>query len=199
MNENVILSIVGPSGAGKTTLTNYMLEKHDIAMPHHVTTRLPRKDDKKDFYRHISLNDFLEWERLKLFLISSHDTERGYGVLKCDCEQSFIKDDTILINSSYKDIDQIKKSLIEVRLIVLTFKDIEKGIWSRIHNDSRNHNINDISYRVRSALEDHEKYFNDVLEFARIVIFTDEVNEKETMEMAEYSFGFDPLIRKRVK
>ncbi len=199
MSENVILSIVGPSGAGKTTLTNYMLEKHDIAMPHHVTTRLPRKDDKKDFYRHISLNDFLEWERLKLFLISSHDTERGYGVLKSDCEQSFLKNDTILINSSYKDIYQLKKSLIEVRLVVLTFKDIEKGIWSRIYNDNRNHNIDDISYRIRSALEDHEKYFNDVSDFASAVIYTDEVNKKDTLEIAESSFGFDPLLRKRVK
>jgi len=199
LSENVILSIVGPSGAGKTTLTNYMLSQHDIVLPHHVTTRNPRQDDKKNFYRHVSLKEFIKWENLQLFLIASHDDERGYGVLKSDCEQSFYENDTILINSSYKDIYQMKKSITEIRLVVLTFKDIEKGIYNRIFNGNRNHNIDDISYRIKSAIEDHEKYFEDVANFARAIIYTDEIDKEETFKIAENSFGYDSLIRKRVR
>ena len=105
----------------------------------------------------------------------------------------------MLINSSYKDILQLKHLEIPVRLVVLTFQDIEKGIRERIVNSSRNHNASDIRYRVESALEDHEKYFNEVSQFSLATIYTDVSNKEETYRVAEEAIGFEPNVRKRVK
>lgn len=199
MKPKIIASIAGPSGSGKTTLTERLLIEHEIGVPQHVTTRNPRADDKPNFYKHCSLPKFLNIEKQKEFLIGSNDGIRGYGVLKQDCETTFKSYDTLLINSSYKDIYQLQKSTISVRLIVLTFQDIEKGIYERIVNSSRNHNQNDINYRVKSALEDYEKYFEEVAKFAKAIIFTDLHDKEETYEEAEGILGFIPNVRKRVQ
>lgn len=197
--DKVIVSIMGPSGSGKTTLTDNLILNHDIIVPRHVTTREARGDDKPGFYRYIEYLEFLKLVNNQQFLIASSDGIRGYGVLKNDCFNAFENADTLLINSSYKDILQLKHLEIPVRLVVLTFQDIEKGIRERIVNSSRNHNASDIRYRVESALEDHEKYFNEVSQFSLATIYTDVSNKEETYRVAEEAIGFEPNVRKRVK
>ena len=69
MNK-IIIAITGPSGAGKTTLGDKLVEKDDFIIPVHTTTREPRNDDAIGFYRYfdhitfkneVLLNNFLYW------------------------------------------------------------------------------------------------------------------------------------------
>lgn len=72
----------------------------------------------------------------------------------------------------------------EVILIALTFKDLEKGILKRIDVSERNHKKEDIKYRIESALNDHQKYFEKIKEHANLIIYTDEVGIEEMCKQA---------------
>ena len=70
---NKIILITAPSGAGKTSIVNYLLKKNSLlAFSVSATTRRPRKNEKegKDYYfiseqefkEKIHNKEFLEWE-----------------------------------------------------------------------------------------------------------------------------------------
>lgn len=88
---NDIIAIMGPSGAGKTTLANNLVLKNGVVIPRHTTTRSKRKDDEDGFYRYLMHDEYKELYDQGLFFISSGDgneikKENGnfYGVLKSD-------------------------------------------------------------------------------------------------------------------
>lgn len=74
MNQNKIIIITAPSGAGKTSIVHYLLQKYpgQLAFSVSATTRQPRKDEinGKDYYflseeifrQKIQQNEFVEWE-----------------------------------------------------------------------------------------------------------------------------------------
>ena len=73
MSNCRMLAIMGPSGAGKTTLANNLVERLELAIPRHCTTRAPRDDDMVDFYRYLTHSEFEGYFQLKKFLLWSGD------------------------------------------------------------------------------------------------------------------------------
>lgn len=195
--EKVITCLTGPSLSGKTTITNMLLMYHDLILSKHITTRLPRVDDAENFYNYISLDLFTELLKSGNLLIGSTDGIRGYGVSYNDCMEAFKKSDTVLIHTSYKDIYQLKSLNIPIRLVVLTYKNLEESMAKRFALENKFRN--DIEYRLQSAMEDHKKYFEDVKNFAKEVIYTDMFSKDETYEMTSKAFGYEPYTRKRVR
>lgn len=193
MVNNRIVAIMGPSGAGKTTLANNLSNRLNLVIPRHCTTRNPRKDDEVGFYRYLSHEDYKREFDDGKFLISSGDAieikrEYGnfYGVLKSDCLDAWDKSDTIILFTSYKDImrlTELKRCGISVDIVNLTYTDIEQGVKSRlIGNMDRNHSKEDIESRIRCALNDTHRYKDELLEYAKISIFTDKFDIEETYE-----------------
>ena len=81
-NNKYIIAITGPSGAGKTTLGDLLVARHDIAVPYHCTTRDRRSDDKDGFYRYLSHEEYSELLQQGKFLLSSGDgpvVSKQYG------------------------------------------------------------------------------------------------------------------------
>jgi guanylate kinase len=54
-----MVAAVGPSGAGKTTITQYVQEKLGIPRIPSCTTRASQSRDLPGYYRHLELEDFL--------------------------------------------------------------------------------------------------------------------------------------------
>lgn len=74
MNQNKIIIVTAPSGAGKTTIVRYLLQRYPAKLSFSVsaTTRQPRADEingkdyyflsKDAFHQKIQNNEFVEWE-----------------------------------------------------------------------------------------------------------------------------------------
>ncbi|KYP15613.1 guanylate kinase [Flavihumibacter sp. CACIAM 22H1] len=88
-NKKIII-ITAPSGAGKTSITRYLLQKYpQLAFSISAATRQPRGTEQngKDYYfmtveefkNHIRHNDFMEWEMVY--------EGKYYGTLKTEMER----------------------------------------------------------------------------------------------------------------
>ena len=195
--EKVITCLTGPSLSGKTTITDMLTQYHDIIVPKHITTREPRIDDKKGFYDYITLEKFVSLLEDKKLLIGSTDGIRGYGVTYYDCLKAFEFCETILIHASYKDIEQLKRIVPKVRLVALTYKNLEDSMRQRFLIENKNRT--DIDYRLASAVSDHTKYFEEVRQFAQEVVYTDKNSKQKTYEIVCKSFGYIPYKRERIR
>ena len=188
-----IIAITGPSGVGKTTLGEELVLHNGVVIPYHCTTRRKRDDDKEEFYRYLSHEEYRQLLESNLFLLSSGDgptvkKEYGnfYGVLQKDCFAGWEKSDLILLFVSYKDLNrliELKQNGYNIDIVNLTFKNLEDGIKSRLTSDiRRNHSEEDILRRIDSALTDEKKYGLALRAYAKCVIYTDIDNINQTYE-----------------
>jgi guanylate kinase len=88
--DKKIIIITAPSGAGKTSITRYLLENHPrLAFSVSAATRLPRGAEKSgvdyyfitvdEFKNHILHNEFMEWEMVY--------EGKYYGTLKSEMQR----------------------------------------------------------------------------------------------------------------
>lgn len=186
-----IIAIMGPSGAGKTTLGDLLVSRNGFSVSKHATTRNRRNDDKEGFYRYLSHEEYRMLVENDAFFITSGDgpvvsKEYGnfYGVLKQDCLSVFNKGNNIILYVSYKDIDrlmELKNEGFNIDIVGITFSDIEKGVRNRLLNDhTRNHTEEDMKRRIDIAISDNEKYRKLLEIHATSIVYTDLLNIEET-------------------
>jgi len=177
-----VIAITGPSGAGKTTLTNYLKDKLDYVLPVHTTTRLRRNDDEVGFYNYISIEEFLDKVKNNEFLFYSGYKERYYGILKNDFLEKYNNSKGLVINVNYMDLEQLSliKEKYNMVIIQLTFKDIEKNIISR--TCSRGQTKEDTDFRIEVALKNENAYQEQIKKYVDICCYTDEVSFDEEVK-----------------
>ena len=101
MRANKIIIITAPSGAGKTSITRFLLNKYpSLAFSVSATTRSPRGNERDgvDYYfisipafqQHIQQSDFIEWEMVY--------EGKYYGTLKSEMERIWSEDRTPLLD-----------------------------------------------------------------------------------------------------
>ncbi|MDQ2752732.1 MAG: guanylate kinase [Bacteroidota bacterium] len=101
MQQNKIIIITAPSGAGKTSITRFLLKKYSaLSFSISATTRSPRNNELHgaDYYfisvpqfqQHIHNNDFVEWEMVY--------EGKYYGTLKSETERIWNKNKTPLLD-----------------------------------------------------------------------------------------------------
>ncbi len=101
MGSNKIIIITAPSGAGKTSITRFLLNKYSsLSFSVSATTRPPRSNEKDrvDYYfisiaqfqQHIQQNDFIEWEMVY--------EGKYYGTLKSEVTRMWNENKTPLLD-----------------------------------------------------------------------------------------------------
>jgi guanylate kinase len=108
-----IIIITAPSGAGKSSITRYLLEKYpaDLAFSISAATRSPRSDEKdgKDYYfigleafkQKIQNNEFAEWEMVY--------EGKYYGTLKSELNRIWASGRTPLLDIEVKGAIHIRE------------------------------------------------------------------------------------------
>lgn len=192
--EKRIIAIMGPSGAGKTTLGNLLSKKNNIVVPRHVTTRNKRCDDADGFYRYVSHEEFNQYNLNGEFLLFSGDGPiispiygNFYGVLNKDCNQAWQISRDILLYTSYKDIETLisLRKKYDVQILNITFNDISNGVRNRLINDkNRDSTKQDIESRIYWALSDEKHYRKIIDNNSNGVIYTDIYGIDETYDKA---------------
>ena len=179
MNKVIIIS--APSGAGKTTMAQYLLSQEHLHLTFSVsaTTREPRATeadgvdyyffDNKLFKSYIEKSAFVEWEEVYEGLF--------YGTLKEEIERIFAEGKNILFDVDVKGGKNLKNYFKEQALSIFiappSVEELEQRLRNR-HTDSEEI----IRKRIAKATEElnHKKYFdkiivNDDIEKAKAEIY----------------------------
>lgn len=183
-DKKIVCAITGPTYAGKTTLSNKLINNCGFLMPKQTTTRCQRIDDIPDYYRYISVEDYNRLKANNNFLLCSGGGNLSYGILKEDFEDVFAKTSNLLLNISYENIDQYLLLTYKKILLTLTYRDIPTGIINRIKISDRQMTMSDISKRIEISDYLHKAYFSSVKKASDSIIYTDEVDELQTFELA---------------
>ncbi len=110
-NKKIII-ITAPSGAGKTSITRYLIQHHpQLAFSVSAATRSPRGAEKngvdyyfmseEEFREHIRNNDFMEWEMVY--------EGKYYGTLKSEMERIWSNKQVPMLDIDVKGAIHVQK------------------------------------------------------------------------------------------
>ena len=116
-----IIIITAPSGAGKTSITRYLLNKYQqLTFSVSAATRQPRKDEKngvdyyfltlEEFQEKIKNNDFVEWEMVY--------EGKYYGTLKSELERIWAEGRTPILDIDVKGAIHVQRQFPQTSLSI---------------------------------------------------------------------------------
>lgn len=137
--QNKLIIIAAPSGAGKTSVTRYLLKKmaEQLAFSVSCATRLPRnyETDKVDYYfitaedfkSKIEKQEFVEWEMVY--------EGKYYGTLKSELERIWKENKVPILDIDVKGAihvqQQYKKNTLSIFIEPPSIDELEKRLESR--------------------------------------------------------------------
>ena len=160
--ENKIIIITAPSGAGKTSITRYLLNKYPfLSFSISAATRMPRGTEKNgidyyfitetDFRSKINANDFVEWEMVY--------EGKYYGTLKSELERIWKENKIPVLDIDVKGAIHVQQQFAGDCLSIFieppSIDELKKRLSTRGSetNESLATRINKASYEI--SFKDH--------------------------------------------
>ncbi len=187
----VLMLISAPSGAGKTTVCQNLIQKHpNVVRAVTCTTRAPREGEKdgKDYY-FLSPGEFEDKMQKGLFLEHADVYGRRYGTLKSEVVDWLKKGTDVLLNidvqgaaslrQEAQTVPEIKSALVSVFLTTRTIGELEARLKNRGTDSSEER-----EKRVKVAREEVSRW----KEFDYLVIsdsYEDDLRRMEVILEAE--------------
>jgi guanylate kinase len=173
--QNKIIVITAPSGAGKTSITHYLLKKFpQLAFSISAATRSARSYEKhgkdyyflalEDFKQKIKQNEFIEWEMVY--------EGKYYGTLKAELQRIWDNDQCPLLDIDVKGAIHVRQQYPETSLTIFieppSVEELKRRLESRGTEtiESLQARVNKASYEI--SFKDHfdKNIVNDNLENA---------------------------------
>lgn len=138
MNQNKIIIITAPSGAGKTSITKHLMHCFpNLAFSISAATRAPRGEEKNgidyyfisadDFQEKIEKNEFVEWEMVY--------EGKYYGTLKSELERIWKKNKIPILDIDVKGAihvqQQYKKNTLSIFIEPPSVEELKNRLASR--------------------------------------------------------------------
>ncbi len=153
-NKNIMVILSSPSGAGKTTLTKKIQQKHkNFKLSVSLTTRKPRTNEVEgvDYY-FVTVEKFKQFIDKKKFYEFAKIFENYYGTLKKNVDETLINSN-IIFDIDWQGTKQLSKfknlNLIKIFLITKNKEETKKRLIKRNQNS-----ILEIEKRLKSFNED---------------------------------------------
>ena len=153
-NKNIMVILSSPSGAGKTTLTKKIQQKHkNFKLSVSLTTRKPRTNEVEgvDYY-FVTVEKFKQLIDEKKFYEFAKIFENYYGTLKKNVDETLISSN-IIFDIDWQGTKQLSKfknlNLIKIFLITKNKEETKKRLIKRNQNS-----ILEIEKRLKSFNED---------------------------------------------
>ena len=130
------LVLVGPSGVGKTTVANSVIEKTGrFLLARSVTTRPPRNDQFNDEYIYLQKDDFLKMSKEDGLLEYMEYGDNFYGTPISEIERIFSMGKTPLLILDIEGAKTLRKMQLPFLPVIIYLWDdldtIEKRLYSR--------------------------------------------------------------------
>ena len=143
-NDGIIVILSSPSGAGKTTLVNLLLQKKDFTNSVSHTTRKPRSNEVngKDYF-FVSSEEFQNLIKNNEFLEYAKVFENYYGSSKQAVIKNLDNGKNVIFDIDWQGTDQIKKQKLNYKLITFfILPPSRKVLFERLSNrDMKDKNI----------------------------------------------------------
>ncbi len=158
--ENILLILSSPSGAGKTTLTKKIQQKYqNFKISVSCTTRSPRENEVDGVdYIFVSQKRFQELIKKNSFYEYAEIFENFYGTLKTNVD-SIIKDNDILFDIDWQGTKQLSKfknlNLVKIYITTEDKSELKKRLIKRNQNS-----IKEVEKRFNSFDQDIQ-HWND--------------------------------------
>jgi guanylate kinase len=157
-NHHKIIIITAPSGAGKTSITRFLLNKYydKLAFSISAATRQPRGEEKNgveyyfistdEFTRKIQHEEFVEWEMV-------YDN-KYYGTLKSELQRIWHQGKTPVLDIDVKGAIHVQQQFPETTLSLFieppTVDELKRRLIRRgtESNESLNARVNKAAYEI---------------------------------------------------
>lgn len=142
LEENILLILSSPSGAGKTTLSKKIQQKYEnFKISVSCTTRSPRENEIEGIdYHFVSLLKFKDLIKKKSFYEYARIFENYYGTLK-ESVDTLIKKNDILFDIDWQGTKQLSKfnnlKLIKIFITIENKEELKKRLVTRNQNSSK--------------------------------------------------------------
>ncbi len=188
---NKIIIISSPSGAGKTTICNYLIKKfRNINLSISYTTREKRFNEihTKDYY-FVSNKKFKELNKKKFFIETAKVFNNYYGSPYKNIKDSFKKNKHILFDIDWQGAKKLRKKFKEADIVdFFILPPNKKELKRRLLKRGRD-NKQEINLRLSLALEEMRHYN----EYKYVII---NENIKETVNKLIKIIEYQTLIEK---
>jgi guanylate kinase len=173
--QNKIIIITAPSGAGKTSITKYLMQQFpQLAFSVSAATRKPRANEtngvdyhfisEEEFKNHIQQNNFVEWEMVY--------EGKYYGTLKTELQKFWNKNKIPVLDIDVKGAIHVQQQFPQSSLSIFieppSIEELKKRLLARGTETeaSLQARVNKASYELSFKEHFNEVITNDNLETA---------------------------------
>ena len=173
LNNNKIIIISSPSGAGKTTICKYLIKKiNNIKLSISYTTRPKRKNERngKDYF-FINQKKFNTLIKKNYFIETAKIFDYYYGTPKKNIKNTFNKKNHILFDIDWQGAKKIRKKFNKTQIIdFFILPPNKKELKNRLEKRGRD-NVREINKRLSLAMGEikHFKEYQYVLVNDKII------------------------------
>ena len=170
-----IIIITAPSGAGKTSITRYLLTKYpQLTFSVSAATREPRKDEKNgvdyyflglgEFQEKIKNNEFIEWEMVY--------EGKYYGTLKSEMQRIWSEEKTPVLDIDVKGAIHVQQQFPHTSLSIFvlppSIEELKRRLKVRGTENLENitTRLNKATYELSFSHSFNKTIVNDTLEQA---------------------------------